>query len=246
MKFTKLLPSLFAIAAGIASLQASAIQPSPYFVVADDYIAQHLVTKHETALARFKAKADAVGYKQSWRFYQFDDGRHVAFNAQQSHDYEAQSNEDWEAVAEHFDGEFLAANGAVYQETITKQDFNLIRYSESLSLEPEKASKAPLSHMIFIEIQLHRNAVIRQSLTDWIAQQKQAKDTLYFSTYSKQYGGQLPTMYLAFHAESFIGFYQKLAKKGVFDPVQLLPEAVKKGISEYRISLAKYLPEISY
>ena len=113
-------------------------------------------------------------------------------------------------------------------------------------MEPEKELKQPLSHMIYVELQFHRNVKVRDSLIAWIEEQKQSKDKLYFSTFSKRFGSNTPTIYMAFHATSFIDFYKKLEKKGVFDPVQLLPEQVKSGIVEYHISLAKYVPEISY
>ncbi|GAB5382830.1 MAG: hypothetical protein Alis3KO_40750 [Aliiglaciecola sp.] len=237
---------LVTLLVGLNATDASAIVPSPYFVVADDTIAPHLVQDHETALARFKQKADETGYQQSWRFYQFDDGRHVAFNAQKSHDYQAQSDADWAEVAEHFDAEFLASNGAVYTKTITQQDYFLISYRDSMSSEPPEEMKSPYSHMVFVEIQLNRDANIRNSFSEWVVTQKKAKTPLYFSTYVKQYGSNLPTIFLVFHSDSIFEFYKNLEQKGVFDPVQLLPQEVKKSISEYRISLAKYLPQISY
>ncbi|MDF2180359.1 hypothetical protein P2G88_19040 [Aliiglaciecola sp. CAU 1673] len=238
--------SLIALAAGAYSLSALAIQPSPYYVVADDYIAQHLVHEHEAALKDFKQQADKVGFKDHWLFYQFDDGRHAAFNPQQSHDYQATDEQNWSEVADKFDPEFLKTNGQVYRRTISNQDFLMMRYNEELSLEPDTALAAPLSHMVMVEIDLHMNASVKEHLKEWIKQEKQHNDRLHFSAYSKSYGSNLPTLYLAFHASSFIDFYQRLEKRGVFDPVQLLPNDFKEGIKAYKVSLGKHVPEISY
>ena len=132
MKLNKLLSGFFAIATGLAAIQVAAIEPQPHYIVADDYINQHLVAEHEEALLLFKEKVDEYGYKQSWRFYQFDDGRHVAFNAQQSLDFHAQSDKDWEAVGDKFDPEFLSTNGEVYSRTISKQHVYQMRLQSRL------------------------------------------------------------------------------------------------------------------
>jgi len=226
--------------------EAHAIQPSPYIVVADDYIAPHKIAEHEDALRAFKVQADKAGYQGSWRFYQFDDGRHVAFSARQSHDHEAQQEAKWQQVADKFDDKFLAENSEVYRDTITHQDFYLMRYNEALSLMPKQQTTQPMSHLVYMEINVHSHTSITPALSRWIEQQKQTEQPLHFSAYSKQYGSNMPTLYLVFAVDSFPEFYQTLAKKGVFDPVQLFPEDVKKAIKSYTISLAKYLPEISY
>lgn len=236
---------IFLAASALISFQAAAIKPSPHYVVADDYIAPHLVEDHESALVDFKKIVDKSGYKGSWRFYQFDDGRHVAFNNQESHDYQASNDELWEETAEHFSPEFLAENGAVYSRTITNQDFFMMRYLESLSYEPEKLNAEASPAMIWVEINLFRKPV-REALAKWVEEQKNSKSPLRFSAYSKQYGADLPMIYMVFHAKSIIEFYQELDKLGTHDPVRLLPKKVLEGIDTYRISTAKYIPEISY
>ena len=245
-------PSFTTTLAGItllfSAISANAIETAPYFVVADDTIAAHLIDEHEQALKAFKQKVDRSGYKQSWRFYHFDDGRHVAFNAQTSHDYESTSGQHWQDVQAHFDEAFLAKNSEVYRKTISHQDYYLMRYVSQLSFEPQEKNDAPLDHIVYVEIQLHRHLVgsIRPALKQWIEKQKANKDAFHFSTYSKQYGANMPTLYLAFHATSFVDFYQRLSRQGVFDPVQLFPDEIKQAIKQYDISLGKYVPEISY
>jgi hypothetical protein len=43
-----------------------------------------------------------------------------------------------------------------------------------------------------------------------------------------------------------VDWYKVLDKNGTHDPIQWLPLAFRASIKKYEISLAKYLPEISY
>lgn len=233
------------LVASLLSFPTFAITPSPIYAVADDYIAQDIAHEHEEALREFKIRADNHGYRGSWRFYRFDDGRHVAFSKQASQDYQASDNEKWEEVADKFAPEFLEKNGAVYGRTITKQDFFLMRYAEDMSYEPKEHTVEAIPVLFWVEIDLNGSPV-RAALKNWVAQQKEANSALYVSSYSKMYGPNLPTLFMAFHAESIVGFYQQLEKHGTHDPVQLLPTELKAAINEYSISVGKYIPEISY
>ena len=227
----------------ISSFQASAINPNPFYVVADDYIAPHLVEDHEKALVDFKHHVDKNGYKGSWRFYAFDDGRHVAFSKKQSHDYEAQDAKDWQEVADQFPKGFLQDNSSVYRQTITNQDFYLMRYMQELSYND--GINKPSKNMVWLEIELHRTPV-KHHLKTWIEELKHKHSKLSFSVYGKQYGKNLPTIFVAFHTKSNAAFYQQLEKQGLNDPLRLLPDGLYQGVKSYNISLAKYVPEISY
>jgi len=226
-----------------SSFQASAINPNPYYVVADDYIAPNMVDDHEKALVDFKHHVDKSGYQGSWRFYAFDDGRHVAFSEKQSHDYEAQDAKDWQEVADKFPKNFLQENSAIYRQTIVNQDFYLMRYMQELSYN-DNITK-PSGNMVWLEIELHRTRV-KHHLTKWIKELKDNNSDLSFSVYGKQYGKNLPTIFVAFHIQSNAAFYQQLEKQGLNDPLKLLPSGLYEGVKSYNISLAKYLPEMSY
>jgi len=231
---------------GLLSFNASALEPKPYYVVADDYIAAHLVNDHEKALVDFKKHVDSNGYKGSWRFYAFDDGRHVAFSEKTTHDYQAQDDKNWQEVADKFPKKFLQDNGAVYSKTITNQDFYLMRYMPEISYESNRSKSAgPSKHMIWLQIELHR-VPVKKHITRWVKNLKESQSKLSFSTYGKQYGANLPTIFIVFHVDSLVDFYSMLEKKGTHDPLRLLPEEVYQGVEKYNVSLAKYIPEISY
>lgn len=242
---------LFLAAIALNSLSAFAIKPSPYYVVADDFIAPHLVDDHENALRDFKLQVDKNGYKGSWLFYAFDDGRHVAFSSKQSHDYERQDGKNWEQVADKFPNGFLAENSKVYSKTIVNQDFYLMRYLSDLSHERtssanganDKSSRSP--YMVWMELELHRLPV-KKHLAEWVKQLKKEKSDIHFSVYSKQYGSRLPSVFVVFHVESIVEFYRKMEANGTHDPLRLLPNTVYEGIERYNVSVAKYIPEISY
>jgi len=225
---------------------AFAIKPSPYYLVADDYIAPHLVLDHEKALIDFKKHVDKNGYKGSWRFYSFDDGRHVAFSEKQHQDYQAQDDKDWQEVADKFPDGFLEENGSIYSKTIANQDFHMMRYLPELSYDStNQVIKEPSKNMVWLEIELHR-VPVKAHIEKWVKQLKQSKSDLNFSIYSKQYGANLPTIFIAFHVNSLAGFYKMLESKDLHDPLRLLPSEVYQGVEKYNVSLAKYIPEISY
>lgn len=227
----------------IVTLPARAINPSPFFVVADDYIAQDLVSEHEAALMDFKKVANQVGYKTSWRFYQFDDGRHVAFNKQESYDYKATDAEKWNEVSDKFPEGFLEANGEVYGRTIMRQNFYLINHVPSLSNEP-KSSEEAWPYLVWIE--LNTDGTGGGELRSWVSSQKESEEPFYLSTYRNEYPSGDAKYFMVFKASSFQSWYTKLEKLGTHDPIQLLPKEFKVGIKNYEISLAKYIPEISY
>ncbi|SFC79381.1 hypothetical protein [Pseudoalteromonas denitrificans] len=227
------------------SSASHALKPSPYFVVADDYIAPALVKDHEKALVDFKVQADKNGYKGSWRFYAFDDGRHVAFNKQKNHDYEAQDSALWEQVSSKFSKDFLNSNDAVYRKTIVNQNFYLMRHLVELSNEPKSMQYEASPNMVWLELQLLR-VPVKKYLVQWSKDLKKQNSQLHFSVYSKQYGANLPSVFIAFHTTSIVDFYQMMAKKGIHDPIKLLPEKLLEGVEKYNVSLAKYIPEISY
>lgn len=114
-----------------------------------------------------------------------------------------------------------------------------------LSFEPDKAKHKDLANFVWMEIQLHRKPA-RAHLKKWIEQQKEAKHPFYVSAYSKQYGGNLPTVYLAFQVKTFVEYYQQLEKSGTYDPLTLMPEEFRHAVKLYKVSLARYLPEVSY
>ena len=236
---------LCAVTVGLLSFNLQALPSSPYFIVADDYIAPDMVEEHEQALREFKVQVDKTGYRGSWLFYQFDDGRHVAFSKQASHDFQALNDEKWQEVEDKFDPEFLTQNSAVYSKSIADQDFFMLRHMPELSNEPDIDKKKQLPNFVWMEIQLHRKPA-RAHLQKWIEQQKSAKSPFFVSAYSKQYGTNLPTVYLVFHVKSFVEYYQQLDKLGTHDPLTLMPEEFRHAVKHYKVSLAKYVPEISY
>jgi hypothetical protein len=214
--------------------------------MADDYIAAHLVKDHEKALVDFKKHVDKNGYKGSWQFYAFDDGRHVAFSNKQKQDYQAQDDKDWQEVAEKFPQGFLKDNDAVYSKTIANQDFHMMRYLPDLSYGSNKKSiEQPSKYMVWLTIELHR-VPVKAHIKKWVKQLKTSGSDLNFSIYSKQYGANLPTIFIAFHVDSLADFYKNMENKGMHDPLRILPNEVYQGVEKYKVSLAKYLPEISY
>ncbi|BBN81835.1 hypothetical protein PA25_18200 [Pseudoalteromonas sp. A25] len=233
------------LAINFCAFNVYALSVSNYYLVADDYIAPHLVPQHEQALLEFKREVDKVKYKGSWRFYEFDNGRHVAFSAKKNHDYEQSDQVQWQEVEEKFSEDFLSTNGEVYTKTIVNQDFYLMRYIKELSFGDRSLNAAPSKNLIWLELQLHRKPV-RKYMSEWVKQLKQSKSKLKFSVYSKQYGANLPTLYIVFHCDSIVDFYEMLSQKNLIDPLRLLPQSIYQGVEEYDISVARYLPEISY
>lgn len=229
----------------IFALPAIAVSPSPFFAVADDYIHPHLIEQHEEALREFKLRADRHEYEGSWRFYHFDDGRHIAFSGNDSSDFDSAWNAQWEKVAEKFDANFLAENGEVYTKTIAKQNFFQIRYLPHYSHINNDNQNDAMETMVWIELQLKRE-YDRDAFKQWVAEQKEKHPTQYFAVFSKLYGSNTPTTYIALEVKSATDYYKNLAKQGTHDWVTLLPEAFKKGIAQYDISIATYLPDISY
>jgi len=228
------------------SITTLAITPNPYYLVADDYIAPHMVGAHEDALIDFKNKADDIGYNGSWLFYSFDDGRHMAFSKKEQQDYKEQDDKDWQAVANKFPKGFLQENGSIYSKTITNQDFYLMRYLADLSYDSNRKTKEqPSKHIIWLELEMHR-VPVKEHIKNWVEKLKKTNSHLRFSIYSKQFGANLPTIFIVFHTDSLPDFYKMMEQKGIHDPLRLLPKYVYQGVEKYRVSLAKYLPTMSY
>jgi len=234
------------LAFSLYSFTTLAIKPNPYYLVADDYIAPHMVEAHENALIDFKNKVDDNGYKGSWLFYSFDDGRHMAFSKKEKQDYKAQDDKDWQEVADKFPKGFLQENGAIYSKTIANQDFYLMRYLPDLSYNNNSsANEQPSKYIVWLEIELHR-VPVKEHIKKWVKQLKETDSHLRFSIYGKQYGANLPSIFIVFHTDSLPEFYKMMEQKGLHDPLRLLPNDVYQGVENYRVSVAKYMPIMSY